>query len=209
MCPRCGNDLRPPGLWSSAWECPRHGVVHPYMVLSHIGLDAVEHVVGRAVVPLWMPSPLPRGWVCSGVAYAGDERTGACATVTCLTGPSPLGGAAELMIVAEEPGVGLGARYAGFGQADPGVGFDTGHPDARVLAANHPTAMWSVPGGHDRATFVGEAKGQWLWAVVWPATAGVLMYDDVALTDLRDGLIDIGIAFGSLSPRLSTLPEAS
>jgi hypothetical protein len=197
-------------LWSSAWECPRHGVVHPYTVLTHIGLDAVEHVVGRAAVPLWMPNPMPHGWVCSGVAYAGDERSGACATVTCLSGPGPLGGAADLLIVAEEPGVGLGSRHAGLGETDPGAGFDAGAPDAKVFAASHPTALWSVRADDDRAVFVGEAKGLWLWAVVWPATAGVLLYDDVSLTDLRDGLdeLELELDFGSLSPRLSALPEA-
>jgi hypothetical protein len=206
MCPRCGNELRPPGLWSSAWECPRHGVVHPYLVLTHVGLDAVEHVLGRATVPLWMPDPLPHGWLSDGVAYAGDERTGAVATVSCLTGPSPLGGDAELMIVAEEPGVGLGARHAGFAEPDPGVGFDAGTPDAKVIAAAHPTALWSVPAADDRAVFVGEAKGLWMWAIVWPAIAGVLMYDDLVLRDLRDGLADIELGFGSLSPRLSAPP---
>lgn len=199
--------LRPPGLWSSAWECPRHGVVHPYLVLTHIGLDAVEHVLGRATVPLWMPNPRPPGWVCNGVAYAGDERTGASATVTSLAGPSPLGGDAELLIVAEEPGVGLGARHAGLSEPDPGEGFDAGAPDAKVFAAAHPTALWSVPAVDDRAIFVGEAKGLWLWAVVWPATAGLLMYDDIALTDLREGLADIELDFGSLSPRLSARPR--
>jgi len=177
------------------------------MVLTHIGLDAIEHVVGRALVPLWLPYPLPRGWVCSGVAYAGDERTGACATVTCLTGPSPLGGAAELLIVAEEPGVGVGARHAGFSESDPGAGFDAGAPDAKVFAASQPTALWSVPADDDRAVFVGEAMGLWLWAVVWPATAGVLMYEDLSLSDMRDGVADLDLEFGSLSPRLSAPPE--
>jgi hypothetical protein len=209
MCPRCGDDLRAPGLWSSAWECPRHGIVHPYMVLTHIGPDAVEHVVGRATVPLWMPQPLAHGWVCSGFAYAGDERTGALATVTCLTGPSPLGGAAEWLIVAEEPGVGLGSRHAGLLESDPGAGFDTGTPDAKVFAASHPTALWSVPAAGDRAVFVGEAMGQWLWAVVWPAAAGVLMYDDVALTDLRTGAADLDLDFGSISQRLSARPDTA
>jgi hypothetical protein len=206
-CPRCGNDLRAPGLWSSAWECPRHGTVHPYLVLTHIGLDAVEHVVSRAGVPLWMPHGLPHGWLCSGVAYAGDERTGARATATCLSGPSPLGGAADLLIVAEEPGVGLGSRHAGLAESDPGQGFDVGPPHAKVLAASHPTAMWSVPVTGDRAVFVGEAKALWLWAVVWPASAGVLMYDDVSLIDLRDAPPDLDLEFGSLSPRLSAPPE--
>jgi hypothetical protein len=206
-CPRCGNELRPPGLWSNAWECPRHGVVHPYLVLTHIGPDAIEHVVGRATVPLWMPHPLPPGWVCSGMAYAGDERTGASATATCLSGPGPLGGAAELVIIAEEPGVGLGARHAGLVEPDPGAGFDVGPPDAKVFAASHPTALWSVPVDDDRAIFVGEAMGLWLWAIVWPATAGVLMYDDLSLIDLRESDGDLVIDFGALSPRLSAMPD--
>jgi hypothetical protein len=183
--------------------------VHPYQVLTHTGRDAVDHVVGRARVPLWMPHALPYGWVCSGVGYAGDERTGARATVSCLSGPSPLGGGADLMIVAEEPGVGLGARHAGIAEPDPGNGFDLGPPDAKVDAAAHPTALWSVPAADDRAVFVGEAKGLWLWAVVWPADAGVLMYDDMSLTDLRDWPADLDLDFGSLSPRLSAVPEAS
>lgn len=48
-----------------------------------------------------------------GGASAGDERTGARATAVALAGPSPLGGPADLVLVAEEPGVGLGARLAG------------------------------------------------------------------------------------------------
>jgi hypothetical protein len=208
-CPRCGHELRAPGLWSSAWECPRHGVVHPYTVLTHLGRDAVDHVIGRAHVPLWVPRGMPYGWVCSGVGYAGDERTGATATAICLSGPSPLGGAADLLLVAEEPGVGLGARHAGLSEPDPGDRVGAGPPHAKVAAADHPTALWSVPGGDDRAVFVGEAKGQWLWAVVWPASAGVLMYDEMTLTDLRDWPADLDLEFGSPSPRLAADPDSS
>jgi hypothetical protein len=158
------------------------------------------------VVPVWAPHGLPHGWVCSGVAHAGDERTGACATVSCWSGPSPLGGAAELMIVAEEPGVGLGARHAGLPEADPGAEFDLGTPDARLLAAAHPTALWSVSSADDRAVFVGEAKALWLWVIVWPASAGVLMYDEVSLSDLRDRSVELDLDFGAVSPRLSAEP---
>jgi hypothetical protein len=181
--------------------------VHPYFVLTHLGPDALAHVIGRAGVPLWMPH-LPHGWLCSGLGYAGDDRTGAIATATCLSGPSPLGGAAELLIVAEEPGVGLGARHAGLGEPDPGNGFDAGPPHAKVIAASHPTALWSVPVAGDRAVFVGEGKGLWLWMVLWPASAGVMMYDEVTLTDLRDSPLGPGLEFGSLSPRLSAPPAA-
>ena len=207
-CPRCGHELRAPGLWSSAWECPRHGIVHPYFVLTHLGVDAVEHVVGRAGVPLWMPHGLPHGWVCSGFGYAGDDRAGASATATCLSGPSPLGGPADLLIVAEEPGIGLGARHSGLAEPDPGDGFDLGPPHAKVIAAAHPTALWSIPVADDRAVFAGEAMGLWLWVVVWPASAGVLMYDEVSLTDLRDSPVGLDLDFGSLSPRLSDAPDS-
>jgi hypothetical protein len=180
--------------------------VHPYTVLTHLGPDAVALVTGRSAAPVWMPQGLPRGWACSGLGYAGDERQGARATVTSFSGPSPLGGPAELLLVAEEPGVGLGARHAGLGEPDPGMGFGEGTPDAKVFAAMHPTALWSVPTAGDRAVFVGEAKGLWLWVVVWPAAAGVVMYEPVTLTDLREGGHDGAIEFGPLSPRLSETP---
>jgi hypothetical protein len=172
-------------------------------VLTHPGPEAIAHVVQRAGVPLWLASGLPSGWVCSGFAYAGDDRSGACATVTAMSGPSPLGGPAELLVVAEEPGVGLGARYAGLAGTDPGDGFDSGAADAKVVAASHPTALWNLPAAADRAVFVGEAKGLWLWAIVWPETAGVLMYDGVVLNDLRDAYAEPDIAFGTVSPRLA------
>lgn len=201
-CPRCGSQLREPGLWSSEWRCPEHGAVAPYSVLTHTGRAAIDHVVGRPGVPLWLARGLPPGWVCSGFAYAGDDRSGARATLTAMSGTSPLGGPADLFIIAEEPGVGLGARYAGLDAADPGDAFDRGAADAKVIAADHPTALWFLPAATDRAVFVGEAKGLWLWAIVWPETAGVLMYDDVVLTDLRDLETELDMDFGTLSPRL-------
>ena len=57
--------------------------------------------------------------------------------------------------------------------------------------------------------FVGEAKGLWLWALVWPASAGLLLYDSVGFGDLRDGYVEAELAFGSLSPRLGPLPESA
>lgn len=60
-------------------------------------------------------------------------------------------------------------------------------PDAKVLAAGRPTALWHVKDAPaDRAVFAGEARGLWLWAVVWPEQSGLLMYDELVLTDLRD-----------------------
>jgi hypothetical protein len=208
-CPRCGGGLRAPGLWSSAWQCNTHGTVHPYSVVPRPGAEAVQHVLGRAKVPVWVPHPAPTGWIISGFACAGDERQGARAVATSLTGPAPLGGGAEMLLISEEPGVGLGARHAGLAGPDPGAGLGVGPPDAKVDASGHPTALWSLPTTQDCAAFVGEAKGLWLWALVWPAAAGVLLYDSLGLIDLRDGYVEAELAFGSLSPRLGEVPGAA
>jgi hypothetical protein len=207
-CPRCGGELRAPGLWSSAWQCAQHGVVQPYEVLARPGSEALDHVLRRTRVPVWMPHAPSLGWLCSGFAVAGDDRAGARAVVTSLCGPSPFGeGPAELLIVSEEPGVGLGARHAGLPGPDPGDGFGSGPPDAKVEAAGHVTALWSLSSPHDCAVFVGEAKALWLWILVWPASAGVLMYDELVLDDLRDGYVEAELVFGSQSPRLSAVPS--
>ena len=59
-CPRCGGQLRAPGLWSSAWTCARHGTVHPYNVLQHSGQEAIEQFrVHRPHVTL-MDLQMPR-----------------------------------------------------------------------------------------------------------------------------------------------------
>ncbi|MGZ4730491.1 MAG: DUF6758 family protein [Acidimicrobiales bacterium] len=202
-CPRCGGGLKPPGLWSSSWECDQHGAVPPLQPVVQPNADVLNAVAAQSAVPVWLPWPLPKGWLVTGIGHAGDERTGARATAVACSGPAPLGGAGDLVLVAEEPGVGLGARFAGLEGPDPGEAV-LGHPaDAKIHAAGHPTAMWSIPGADDRAAYVGEALGMWLWAVLWPETAGFLLIDEFVLTDLRDAGLEMDIPFGALSPRLS------
>src|SRR4051794_35036765 len=123
-CPRCSGPLRAPGLWSSEWQCPRHGAVHPYHVHKHPSVEVLEKIAAEAAVPAWLPVPLLPGWTVTGVGHAGDDRTGARATALALSGPSPVGGPADVIVVAEEPGVGLGGRYAGLGLLDPELSPD-------------------------------------------------------------------------------------
>ena len=106
------------------------------------------------------------------------------ATALALSGPSPLGGPADLVLVAEEPGTGLGGRTAGTVALDPGVAVGAA-PDAKVLAAGHPTALWLVDSAEDRVAFAGEAGGVWLWAVLWPPAAELVLLEHVELHDLR------------------------
>ncbi|MCW2667726.1 MAG: hypothetical protein JWN57_2688, partial [Frankiales bacterium] len=111
---------------------------------------------------------------------------------------------ADMVLVAEEPGTGLGARYAGMTGVDPGLSAD-GPPDAKVQASGHDTPLWRcATGAADRAAFVGEAGGVWLWAVLWPPTAELVLLEDVALHDLRD-LAHVGevLPIGAPTTRLA------
>lgn len=134
-CPRCSAQVRPPGLMSREWLCAEHGAVHPYQRPTSPGRASLAHVATAARVPLWLPWLLPAGWLVTGASFAGDERTGGRATVVACSGPAPFGGVGELLVVAEELGVGLGAAVAGLPGPDPGDGFADDAPGARVEAA--------------------------------------------------------------------------
>ncbi|GLW07532.1 hypothetical protein Misp01_26620 [Microtetraspora sp. NBRC 13810] len=154
-------------------------------------------------MPVWLPWPLPPGWLVTGFAEAGDERTGTRASVVALAGPSVTQGPADLLVVAEEPGVGLGAALAGLDGPDPGEGFDRGPAHAKVHILGHPTPLWCVGGPQDRAVYAGEALGNWLWTVAWPAEAGCLIaLSQLALRDLRDNDQELDLPYGASSPRL-------
>ncbi len=198
-CPRCRGPLTPPSAWSSAWVCSAHGEVAPLRPPGRPSRTALEAVRRRARVPIWVPWPLPLGWLVTGFAEAGDERTGALAVAVALSGPSPVGGPADLVLVAEEPGVGLGSSYAGQPGPDPGVGFGVSAPNAKAEIDGHPVAMWAVR-AESAAAYAGEALANWLWAVLWPDSAGVLMLEGLGLHDLRDSALDL--PYGALCPRL-------
>jgi hypothetical protein len=168
---------------------------------SRAALDAVRRV---ADVPVWLPWPLPPGWLVTGFAEAGDERTGARGSVTALCGPSLTHGPADLLVVAEEPGVGLGAGFAGLDGPDPGQGFNHGPAHAKIDIRGHPTPLWCVPAAPDRAVYAGEALGNWLWTIAWPAEVGCLIaLAELSLRDLRDNDQDFDLPYGAFSPRLS------
>jgi len=184
VCPRCFARTLPPDLMSSEWRCATHGEVAPY----HRALAEPERVLdmlpARSRVPVWMPDPMPVNWYPSGIAWAGDERTGARAVALAATGPSPVGGPGDLVLVADEPGVGLGASLAGL--RGPGADGVASRPEAKVEAAGHQTPLWPVASPPDRAGFVGEALGVWLWVILWPADAALLLLEDLVILDLRD-----------------------
>jgi hypothetical protein len=208
----------------SDWRCDDCGPVPPLHVAQHIGPEIVESTTqqmaeahaghGRPPTPLWCPWPLPPGWTMTGAAWAGDVHMGVRATAVACSGPAPLsGGPADLMLVAEEPGVGLGTRFASIPGPDPGpllaeamsacapgpAGPASSH--AKIRAGGHPTPLWSVKSPTDRSVYVGEARGMWLYAITWPASAGYLLAEDVVLCDLSEWLPP-ELVYGAPSPYL-------
>jgi hypothetical protein len=200
-CPRCSRPVREPTAWSSAWRCGWHGEVDPLLPAFNSSREGLDGLLRIAGVPVWLPWPLPAGWLVAGFAGAGDERTGARACAVAVSGPNPLGGPADMLVVAEEPGVGLGAALAGLDSVDPGADFACAPSVATVSFGNHGFPLWQVE-SPDRAVFAGEIKGHWLWLVLWPDTAGVLLLEPIELRDLRDPGQDMDLPFGTASPHL-------
>jgi hypothetical protein len=208
-CPRCAGRLRAPDVWSNDWNCVAHGAVLPRQPAKQPGNEGLTAVLADARVPVWTPWPLPAGWLLTGFATVGDDRTGVRGCAVALSGPGLVSGPADLVLVAEEAGTGLGAYYAGLtDRPDPGAGFDAGPPHVKLevsgpsTTCGHSVAMWSVQTEPDRAVFVGEAMGDWLWAVLWPAEAGVLLLERIQLIDLREPGMEVDLPYGAFSPRL-------
>ncbi|WP_020525936.1 DUF6758 family protein [Catelliglobosispora koreensis] len=212
-CPRCGGRVRPPGLSSSQWLCHHCGPTVPLHTVRQVNAEVLASVAARAgedSLPLWCPWPMPAGWMVTGLAWAGDDRGRLSATAIACTGPTPLGtGPADIVLVAEEPGLGFGARIAGIAGPDPGpvlaglMAEKNSH--AKIRVAGHPTPLWSVDAPGDRSAYAGEAKGRWLYAVTWPAQAGYLLAETPTLHDLGEWLPG-EIVFGAPTPFLAT-PE--
>ncbi|TNY35177.1 DUF6758 family protein [Thermomonospora catenispora] len=206
-CPRCGRPVRAPGLWSNDWTCPVHGAVLPLQPARRPSREGLAALLQDARAPVWLPWPLPAGWLVTGFLDAGDERTGSRACAVALSGPNLMHGPADLLLIAEEPGVGLGARFAGVREDVAAQTSAAGPPNAvmEVRSAStrpHQVPLWAVDGAPDRAGYVGEAMGCWLWAVLWPVEAGALLMEELQLLDLRDPGMRLDVPFGAFCPRL-------
>jgi hypothetical protein len=200
-CPRCDGALRKPSIWASGWHCQDHGEVSPLWPALRPSRAGLRGLLHRAAVPVWLPWPLPLGWLVTGFAGAGDDVSGTRGCAVAVSGPGPGGGLAEMLLVSEEPRVGLGARFAGLDGLDPGAQLTAGRPAAAVGLDGHELPLWAVdaPG---RAAFAGEVMGTWLWLIVWPRDAGALLTRPMPVRDLRDPGQDLDLPFGAPSPQL-------
>jgi hypothetical protein len=172
------------------WSCPDHGAVPPLWQPDRPAYEGfVDHLGIAGGFPTYLPWPLRPGWMVTDFAVVGD-RGSACATLTQVAGSTELDGPVEMVIVAEEPGTGLGGRCAGTDGDAPGIGG--GRSEARVRVDGQVVALWPVStitdatgaGEWDRSVVVGEAAGRWLWVVMRPASALLLFQDDWLFRDV-------------------------
>lgn len=187
-CPRCTSPVRGEG---ASFACLTHGPTEALWRPDVADYDSFAELVGRIDdIPTYLPWPMSPGWRiadfgCVGAGPGSRVR----ATVTTTVGASDLDGDVEVTVVSEDPGVGLGARCSGTAYDDPGPQISNGPPAIKVRAGGRPVPMWLVDGEDDaepleRATFAGESDGRWLWLVMRPASAALLLGDDWLLADV-------------------------
>ncbi|MBY9075433.1 hypothetical protein K1X13_11435 [Nocardioides sp. WL0053] len=198
-CPRCSSPVTED---DDGWRCLDHGRITPLWRPAEASYEALtEHLLRCTTVPTLLPWPLSPGWTITDFGCVGSPRDGeARASLASCSGTSDLDGVVELTVVSEEPGVGLGARIAGVDHTDPGAEIGDGPPHAKVRVDGRPVSLWSVSTSHsdsnfDRSVFAGEAQGRWLWLVMRPASAALLLNDEWILLDVSD-----------LGPELMELP---
>lgn len=183
-CPRCREQLAP------AQDCPAHGSQPVLWRPEHATYDSLtEHLRVSDGFPTYLPWPMGSGWRVSDFGVVADVEGRAVATVTCSTGTTGPDGRVDLLVVAEEPGVGLGGRCAGLARTDPGGDFGHGPPTARVRVGRQGVKLWPVStigssADLDRSVVAGELGGRWLWMVLMPASAMLLLTDEWILRDV-------------------------
>lgn len=187
-CPRCSTPVAPLDA-DGVVACPEHGSVAPLWHPAEASYDGfAEHLRRAADFPTYLPWPLSPGWsVTDFAAVGGPDRPRA--TMTCCSGTSELDGPVDVFVVSEEPGTGFGARVAGTLHDDPGADIVDGPPAVQVRIGSQAVRLWPVStsrgsGEWDRSVVAGEAAGRWLWIVLRPASAMLLLRDDWILRDV-------------------------
>jgi hypothetical protein len=189
-CPRCASPLEAPvdELTAIGWACPQHGPTPALRRPDEASYDGFAEVLATTRdFPTYLPWPMSPGWIVSDFAVVADREPRA--TLTCSSGTSPLDGPVDVFVVSEESGTGLGARCAVTPHVDPGPEIGVGPPTVRVRINSQAVPLWAVSTASDvseldRSVVAGEADGRWLWLVLRPASAVLLLRDEWILRDV-------------------------
>lgn len=190
-----------------------HGPTDPLWRPDQSDYETFAELIARIDdLAIYLPWPMSPGWSIADFGCVGDAGR-VRATVTTTVGTSDLDGEVEVTVVSEDPGVGLGARCAATTYDDPGPQISNGPPSIHVRAGGRTVPLWLVdgdergPGRSDeddilaRAVFAGESDGRWLWLVIKPASAALLLHDDWLLADVTGfGPEAIEMPFGGPRP---------
>lgn len=205
-CPKCAINLdHEQGLM----RCPNHGDVVPLWRPDVASYESFADLVRLAwQIPVYLPWPMSPGWRISDfgvVVDRQDDEARASATFTTTTGISDLDGPVEVTLVIEEPGIGLGTRSAHTSAVDPGGQFDSGPPLVHVRVDGHQVPLWPVDTSHNSplsaGVLAGEARGRWLWVIMRPASAVLLLRDEWLLADVTEfGPEAVEMPFGGPRP---------
>lgn len=186
-CPRCRAELE---RGAGGEECPVHGALPPLWLPGESTYDEfAEHLRVAGHFPTYLPWPMGPGWAVTEFGVVADASARPAATLTCCSGTTELDGPVDVFVVTEEAGVGLGARCAGLLHDDPGSEVGEGRAPVRVRIDSKTIPLWAVSTSRsdrefDRSVFAGEALGRWLWIVLRPASAMLLLRDDWILRDV-------------------------
>ena len=187
-CVRCSAPVAEAS--DGGWACQDHGATGALWRAEEASYDAFgEHLQGAGAFPTYVPWPMSPGWAVTDFATVTPAPGSASAALTCTSGTSELDGPVDVLVVAEEPGTGLGARCAGTRHTDPGAEIGERPPSARVRIGSQAVNLWDIStsssgGEFDRSVLAGEAGGRWLWIVLRPASALLLFRDDWILRDV-------------------------
>jgi hypothetical protein len=185
-CPRCTS---PVTETDGDFTCRKHGAIAPLWRPDVADYTTFAELVGRVDdLPTYLPWPMSPGWSIADFGCVASSSK-ALATVTTTVGNSDLDGPVEVTIVAEDAGVGLGARCAGTAYDDPGEQVGHGPHSIHVRAGGRTVPLWAVDPRDDddllaKSVFAGEAGGRWLWLVIRPASAALLLRDEWLLADV-------------------------
>ena len=195
---------------SLSWTCAQHGPIEPLHPFQSPTKALTEYVAEHARVPVWLPWPLPIGWLVTGIGHAGEEARGTTATVVACSGPNPVGGGADLLLVAEEPTVGLGASYASLERDRPWRDVRW-HATARQGLRRWSPVAALEPAGSDRPCRL-RRRGGGLLALDGHVSRERRrpVAERLRLADIRELGAEVDmIPFGALSPRVHLASSSS